>query len=166
MQIFIKTLNSKTLTLDVEHSDTIESIKLKIKDREDITIELQKLEYGGKRLDDLRTLSDYNILPDSTLYLFLRVLGGREANPQITVRGALIRYIWANLDVKKVAVNKGMSPIGVPAKIVQMVMTEAIKDHPMTEADKKSMPFWIEVQKTAMKLLADNLQIYATNIKK
>ena len=90
----------------------------------------------------------------------------REANPQITVRGALVKYVWANLDVKKVAADKGLAPIGVPAKIVQMVMTEAMKDHPMSESDKKSMSFWTGVQKSAMKLLADNLQKYAGMVKK
>jgi hypothetical protein len=90
----------------------------------------------------------------------------REANPQITVRGALVKYVWNHLDVKKVAADKGMHFIGVPAKIVQMVMTEAMKDHPMSEADKKSAAHWNAVQKTAMKLLADNLQKYAGMIKK
>ena len=91
---------------------------------------------------------------------------GREANPQITVRGALVKYVWNHLDVKKVAADKGMHFIGVPAKIVQMVMTEAMKDHPMSEADKKSAAHWNAVQKTAMKLLADNLQKYAGMVKK
>lgn len=90
----------------------------------------------------------------------------RGANPQITVRGALVKYVWGHLDVKKVAADKGMAPIGVPAKIVQMVMVEAMKDHPMSEADKKSASYWGAVQKTAMKLLADNLQKYAGMVKK
>ena len=90
----------------------------------------------------------------------------REANPQITVRGALVKYVWGHLDVKKVAADKGLSPIGVPAKIVQMVMVEAMKDHHMTEDNKKNPAFWNGVQKTAMKLLADNLQKYAGMVKK
>jgi len=90
----------------------------------------------------------------------------REANPQITVRGALVKYVWANLDVKKEAAAKGMKPIGIPAKIVQMAMVEAMKSHPVTEANKKSAAFWEGVKKTAMKLLADNLQKYANAIKK
>ena len=76
----------------------------------------------------------------------------REANPQITVRGALVKYVWANLDVKKVAAEKGMNMIGVPAKIVQMAMVEAQKSHPVTEANKKNPSFWEGVKKTAMKL--------------
>jgi len=90
----------------------------------------------------------------------------REANPQITVRGALVKYVWANLDVKKEAEAKGMKPIGIPAKIVQMAMMEAQKSHPVTEANKKSAAFWEGVKKTAMKLLADNLHKYAGAVKK
>lgn len=90
----------------------------------------------------------------------------RAANPQITVRGALVKYVWANLDVKKVAESKGMHFIGVPAKIVQMAFVEAQKKHPMKESDKQSAPYWEGVKKTAMGLLKDNLQKYATAIKK
>jgi hypothetical protein len=90
----------------------------------------------------------------------------REANPQITVRGALVKYVWANLDVKKVAAEKGMNMIGVPAKIVQMAMVEAQKSHPVTEANKKNPSFWEGLKKTAMKLLDDNLHKYAGAVKK
>lgn len=72
MQIFVKILTSKTLTFDVTHSNTIEEIKLKIQDRENIPIEHQKLKYASKYLENTRTLSDYNIDSDSTLYLTFR----------------------------------------------------------------------------------------------
>jgi hypothetical protein len=88
----------------------------------------------------------------------------RAANPQITVRGALIKYVWANLDVKKEAASKGMKPIGLPAKIVQMAFVEAQKSHPMKESDKQSAPYWEGVKKTAMKLLADNLHKYSAKV--
>ena len=90
----------------------------------------------------------------------------RAANPQITVRGALIKYVWATLDVKKEAASKGMKPIGLPAKIVQMAFVEAQKSHPMKESDKQSASYWEGVKKTAMKLLADNLQKYSNAVKK
>jgi hypothetical protein len=90
----------------------------------------------------------------------------RAANPQITVRGALVKYVWANLDVKKTAEAKGMHFIGVPAKIVQMAFVEAQKKHPMKESDKQSAPYWEGVKKTAMGLLKDNLQKYVAAIKK
>ena len=90
----------------------------------------------------------------------------RATNPQITVRGALVKYVWANLDVKKTAEAKGMHFIGVPAKIVQMAFVEAQKKHPMKESDKQSAPYWEGVKKTAMGLLKDNLHKYAAAIKK
>ena len=90
----------------------------------------------------------------------------REANPQITVRGALVKYVWGHLDVKKVAAEKNMKPIGIPAKIVQMVMVEAQKEHPVSEANKKNASEWAAVQKIAMKLLEGGLQKYANQIKK
>ena len=76
MQIFVKTLTGKTVTLDAEANESVESIKEKLNKIEGIPADQMRLIFGGKQLEDKHTLMEYNVQRESTIYLVLRLRGG------------------------------------------------------------------------------------------
>ncbi len=107
-QIFVKTLDGKTLTLDVKMSESILAVKKLIEDCTGIPIDKQRLINSYKHLVWWRTLSDYNIQKESMLFLVKKLRGGGGKRPQSEMLGAVMAVVIERVSYSKAAAQFGV----------------------------------------------------------
>jgi len=113
MQLFVKTLDGKTLTVDAEEEDTIEDIKNRIMEKEGVPTDQQRLIFGGKQLEGQKTLADYDVQEDSTFHMVLRLRGGMQLFVK-TLDGKTLTVDAEEEDTIEDIKNRIMEKEGVP----------------------------------------------------
>lgn len=138
-QIFVKTMSGKTLTIDVESEDTIRHVKVDIESKEGISPDLQRLTYAGTELEDSKTLADYSVSKEATLFLTEvaavqptttpDVVGGVQATTNASVRFAQMSIKSVNHRLNWLKRNKNVankSYQGVEFQFADQLLNELV----------------------------------------
>jgi ubiquitin len=133
MQLFVKTLTGKTVSIEVEEGESIEDVKAKIAEKEGIPPEQQRLIFGGQQLQDAKTLDDYNVGDDATLHLVLRLRGGKVG------AGKLMTALKGKVNVN----------VDVGSTFSKSVDETFVKEHlkGLTDADRELMNAFVAVSR-------------------
>ena len=130
MQLFVKTLTGKTVSIEVEEGESIEDVKAKIAEKEGIPPEQQRLIFGGQQLQDSKTLDDYDVGDDSTLHLVLRLRGGDTAKNK--VMKALGK---GSFEVEEDFVKKNLVGLtDADRSVMDAFVAQSMEDEPTDEA--------------------------------
>ena len=78
MQIYIKTLTGRTVSLIVEEGETIKTVKVKLRDKDGVPVEEQRLVYNNQELEDSKTLQQYGIMREATLHVVINPRNRRK----------------------------------------------------------------------------------------
>mmetsp|Transcript_19869 Transcript_19869/g.41471 ORF Transcript_19869/g.41471 Transcript_19869/m.41471 type:complete len:240 (-) Transcript_19869:186-905(-) len=137
MQLFVKTLSGKTVSIEVEEGESIEDVKAKISEKEGIPAEQQRLIFGGEQLQDGKTIDDYDLGDDSTLHLVLRLRGGRNILSKV-VGAVTFGKVCGSFEVDETFVRKHAKLTGEEVKLVQKFIKQSVEENEATKKVPKS----------------------------